>query len=193
MDALIQFSIPVKGLRYGVYDYNFHIGRSFFECFEGSPVEDGNVNVRMQFDKQPGMFVIDLDIEGTVNTECDRCLAAIKLPIADKRNFVVKFSTEEETDDEDVVYIHPDTQKFDLSPYVYEYVVLAIPMVKTYDCENDPDVECNRELLERYLVREGEFDDEEEPETPGFEEEGGGEPDPVWEVLKSLNNDNNNN
>lgn len=190
MEALIQFSIPVKGLRYGVYDYNFHIDKSFFECFEGSPVEEGNVYVQMQFDKQPGMFVIDLDIKGAVDTECDRCLAPIKLPIADRRSFVVKFSTEEETDD-DVVYIHPDTQKFDVSPFVYEYVILAIPMVKTYDCENDLNVECNRELLERYLVKEEEIDEAVEP--PDAIQQSGEEPDPVWEVLKNLSNDNNNN
>ncbi len=194
MDALIQFSIPVKGLRYGVYDYNFHIDRSFFECFEASPVEDGNVNVHLRFDKQPGMFVLDLDIEGTVKTECDRCLAPIDLPIADQHSFVVKFSADDEIDDDDVVYIHPDTQKFDVAPYVYEYVVLAIPMVRTYDCENDPNVECDRDLVEQYMLHES--PEAEAPPDAGQddeeEEEGRGAPDPVWEVLKNLKHDNNN-
>ncbi|HRD79383.1 MAG: DUF177 domain-containing protein [Saprospiraceae bacterium] len=189
MDALIQYLIPVKGLRHGVYDYNFHIDREFFSCFEASPVADGDVRVHLRFDKQPSMFVLDLDIEGTVNTECDRCLAPIKLPIADQRSFVVKFSTEEESDDDDVVFIHPDTQKFDVSPYVYEYVVLAIPMVKTYDCENDPTVECNREAFDRYILR---TDEEEWPEEPELEAPEDTE-NPVWNVLKQLNNDNNNN
>ncbi len=193
MDALIQFSIPVKGLRYGVYDYNFHIDRTFFACFEASPVEDGNVNVHLRFDKQPGMFVLDLDIGGTVQTECDRCLAPINLPIADRHSFVVKFSTDEETDDDDVVYIHPDTQRFDVAPYVYEYVVLAIPMVKTYDCENDPSVECDRDLVERYILSAGQ-EKEDEPENAGPEEKAGeAEPDSVWEVLKQINIDNKNN
>ena len=191
MDALIQYSIPVKGLRLGVYEYNFHINREFFSCFESSPVTDGDVRVHLQFEKQQSMFVLDLEIEGTVNTECDRCLAPIRLPIADQRSFVVKFSTEEESDDDDVVFIHPDTQKFDVSPYVYEYVVLAIPMVKTYDCENDPTVECNREAIDRYILR---TDEEEWLDEPEAEEEA--QPDaenPIWNVLKQLNNDNNNN
>lgn len=193
MDALIQFSIPVKGLRQGVYDYNFHIDRRFFECFEASPVENGNVDIRLRFDKQPGMFVLDMDIEGTVNTECDRCLAPIQLPIADQRNFVVKFSTEEETDDEDVVYIHPDAQRFDLAPYIYEYLILAIPMVKTVDCENEPPEGCDRELLERFVLREEELENiaEFEPEEEDTESEG--EPDPIWAALKNFNNDNNDN
>lgn len=187
MDALIQFSIPVKGLRHGVYDYNFHIDREFFSCFEASPIEDGDVRVHLRFDKQPSMFVLDLDIEGTVHTECDRCLAPIRLPISDQHSFIVKFSTESEADDDDVVYIHPDTQKFDVSPYVYEYVILAIPMVKTYDCENDPTVSCDREIFERYMLKTEAAPDEQETEAEQSAEN------PVWNILKQLNNDNNNN
>lgn len=187
MDALIQFSIPVKGLRYGVYEYRFHLDKSFFACFEASPVEDGNLEVLMRFDKQPGMFVIDFDISGTVLTECDRCLAPIHLPIRDAANFVVKFSADQETDDADVVYIHPDTQKWDVSPYVYEYVVLAIPMVKTYDCENDPAKPCDEDIVGRF------YDLEEDPSGQDIsspDDAAEGQSNPAWDVLKFLNKDN---
>lgn len=189
MDALVQFSLPVKGLRYGVYEYNFHIDRSFFACFEASPVEDGELDVHLRFDKQPGMFVLQLDINGRVVTECDRCLASIRLPISDQRKFVVKFSTEAEMDDDDVVYIHPDTQKFDVAPYIYEYVVLAIPIVKTYDCENDPSVECNWAFVEQYMAKQKETQalpaDEESREALTGNNA-------LWEALKQWNQDNNN-
>lgn len=190
MDALIQFSIPVKGLRHGVYEYRFHLDKGFFACFEGSPVEDGNVDVLLRFDKQPGMFVLDLDISGTVRTDCDRCMAPIDLPIQDTAGFVVKFSADDETDDADVVYIHPDTQKWDVAPYVYEYVVLAIPMVKTYDCENDPAKPCDLDIVQRFL---GLSESETVPDENIAETEPDSSSNPAWEILKLLNKDNHNN
>jgi uncharacterized protein len=187
MDALIQFSIPVKGLRYGVYEYRFHLEKSFFACFESSPVEDGNVEVLLHFDKQPGMFVLELDISGTVRTDCDRCLAPINLPIRDLASFVVKFSADDETDDADVVYIHPDTLKWDVSSYVYEYVILAIPMLKTYDCENDPSKPCDLDIVGRFLGLSSLVT---KPDAPTPEPEPEASDNPAWDILKSLNKDN---
>jgi uncharacterized protein len=189
MGALIQFLIPVKGLQHGVYDYNFYIDSSFFSCFEGSPVQHGDVHIALQFEKQPGMFVLDLRIKGTVATDCDRCLAPIQLPIEDERRFVVKFSTEEEVDDDDVVYIHPDTQQFDLAPYIYEFVILAIPMVKTYACDQEPNPPCDQALLSHYLMQANQDSGEQDDVTTNEDDSAN----PLWDALKKISFDNNNN
>jgi uncharacterized metal-binding protein YceD (DUF177 family) len=188
MGALIQFLLPVKGLQHGVYDYNFHIDKAFFQSFERSPLQDGDVQVQLQFEKQPGMFILDLRIKGTVATDCDRCLAPIQLPIEDERSFVVKFSTEEEVDDDDVVYLHPDTQQFDLAPYIYEFVILAIPMVKTYACDQEPVPPCDQALLKHFL-RQEDIPDEDIPADDNKADASN----PLWDVLKQINFDNNNN
>lgn len=175
MDALIQYAIPVKGLRPGDHQYEFDIDQAFFAAFEGSPVTEGQVHIELDFDKRPDLIVLTFDISGTVKTECDRCLAAIHLPIEDQQQLIVKFSEEEVPEEADVVFIHPESAQLNVARYIYEFICLAIPMIRVYDCESESPRPCNEEML-RYLKN---------TENPDVEQDD--KPDnPVWDVLKNL-------
>lgn len=178
MDALIQYAIPVKGLRNGLHRYEFHIDRLFFVNFEGSPVEDSEIDLELSLDKRPDMLVLEFDFEGTVRTECDRCLAEINLPVSGNARLLVKYSLEEEPEEVEVVYIHPETDHFNVAKYIYEYIVLSMPMIKVYDCEAEDPRPCNEEML-RYLASSSD-----PAQAPGEEEN------PIWDELKKLKNDN---
>lgn len=174
MNTLLPFSIPVKGLRQGSHQFDFQIERGFFEAFEASPVGDGNIAVHLQFDKRPALFVLEFQFSGTVKTECDRCLAKIDLPIAGQERLLVKFSEEETSEEADVVYISPDATELNVARFIYEFIVLAMPIVKTYDCSQDEHPPCDFEML-NYL--EGEKKEQDAPN-------------PIWDALKDFQADN---
>jgi uncharacterized protein len=178
MDWLIQYSIPVRGLRNGTHQFDFQVDQAFFSQFENSPVADGNVDVVFTLDKRPDMFVLTFDLTGTVKTDCDRCLAQIDLPVEDAQNLIVKFSDQEEAEDADVVFVHPDIQHLNVARYVYEFIILSMPIIKVYDCENEVNRPCNQEML-RY-IQNGKDDAENEAD-----------PNPFWEELKKLNKNDN--
>jgi uncharacterized protein len=183
MDPLITYSIPVKGLYNGIHQFEFQIDRFFFENFEQSPVTEGDVQVRLDFDKHPDMYVLQFELAGTVRTECDRCLAEIDLPIASSQRLLVKFSLEEEEDEADIAYISPEASLFNVAQYIYEFICLALPIIKAYDCEDQSPRPCNEEML-RYLRHSEEDSALEEDEA---EQE---DPNPIWDELKKLSNDN---
>ncbi len=179
MDGLIQYSIPVKGLGNGIHEFDFHIDSSFFQAFEQSPVEEGKIDVHLSFEKRPELFVLEFSLTGTIKTNCDRCLESIDLPISSEQRLLVKSKVEEEAereDDPDVVYVHPEAQKFDVAQYIYEYICLAIPMIKVYDCQEEENPPCNPEILE-YL------DEAEDLDTSSSEEQ---DDNPIWDALKNL-------
>ena len=89
-------------------------------------------------------------------------LAEVLLKISD-------FGTSE---DIDVIFLPTSTTDFDLSPYVYEYVVLTIPMMKIYDCEDEAPQPCDEAMLDKL---------DEAESLPEPEEE---EVNPIWEELK---------
>lgn len=171
MNALVPFVIPIRGLFPGLHDYTFDIDASFFEQFENSPVQDGDLEVRLELNKQSDMYVLHFDFEGTVKTDCDRCLAPIDLPIEGAERLLVKFSLEETSEEAEVIYIQPETPKLDVSKYVYEFICLAIPMIKTYDCEGEEERPCDDSML-GYL------------ESPNEEEKPASNP--IWDELKKL-------
>jgi len=180
MEGLVEFSIPIKGLGDGIHRFDFHIDQSFFKHFENAPVEEGDIDLTFTLDKSPSMYVLEFDFEGTVKTACDRCLATIDLPISGSQQLLVKFSYEEQDEEAEVIYISPETKKLDVSKYIYEFVVLAIPMIKVYDCQEDENPPCNFDML-RYL--------EATEEAPPMEKKV--EDNPIWDELrKKLSKDN---
>jgi len=171
MDALDHYTIPVSGLGDGLHEYDFNIGKEFFQHFEGSLVEDADVAVHFIFDKQPDHYIITFDLEGTVKTVCDRCLEEFDLPIEDEQSLLVKFD-ETEWEDADVIYILRGTPKLNVARYIYEFINLAVPMAKTHD---DAGESCDPEML-KYI----------EPE-PEDEQDGSGS---VWDSLRGLDLEN---
>lgn len=152
MNLLAEFTLPVMGLKFGETEFDFLIGPAFFSQFENSPISDGDLDVHLVFDKHSDMMLLDFDIIGTVKTECDRCLAPIDLPIDESCKLIVKFSEEvlNELEEDEIVFIHPETSELNVAKYIYEFIVLAMPMIKTLeDCENEPEPPCDFDTLNR--------------------------------------------
>jgi uncharacterized metal-binding protein YceD (DUF177 family) len=176
MNALVEYSIPIKGIANGVHQFEYQIDHHFLKHFEESPITDAAVQVQFELEKKPGLFALHFDISGTVKTTCDRCLASIHLPITGKERLLVKISLEEESDDPEVVYLHPEATKLEVAGFIYEFVILAIPMIKTYDCESQEPLPCNEEMLDRLYEAEESSNEEEESNSNS-----------VWEELKKFN------
>lgn len=174
MSALVEYSIPIKGIANGIHQFDYQIDQQFLQHFEESPITDAAVSVQLELEKKPGLFVLHFDISGTVKTNCDRCLADIHLPISGKERLLVKISTEEESEDPEVVYLHPEATRLKVADFIYEFVVLTIPMIKTYECEEEENLPCNEELLDRLY----------EAEEPEESEES--DSNPIWDELKNF-------
>lgn len=169
MDPFLAYSIPIQGLKTGIHRFKYTLDREFFRHFEGSPIEDGKVEVDVQLDKRADMLLLDFKIDGYSNTECDRCTAAIELPFQEERQLVVKFGDAEGEEEDEVVFISREAPALQLAPYLYEFTVLALPITNTYDCRSEAQPPCNFEVL-KYLENNTEE----------------GKSNPVWDALKDL-------
>ncbi len=143
MNVLDQFSIPVSGLGNGLHGFDFSIGKDFFQAFEESPIKDGTVQVHLGFDKSEDMYVMSFSFEGKVEVTCDRCLDPFALPISDRQSLMVKFD-EEPSEDADVVFVLKGTPSLNVARYIYEFINLAVPMIKAHEDAGD---DCNPEML----------------------------------------------
>ncbi len=175
MSGLIEFVIPVRGLGIGIHQFHFDIGEQFFSHFENSPVQNGDLELDLSFDKRTDLYIFEFNFKGSVRTDCDRCLAKINLPISGQERLIVKFSLDHEEEEAEVIYINPEQQQLNVARFVYEFIILAIPMIKVYDCKGEKPPVCNQEMLD-YLEKE---------ELPNSEQKSN----PIWEELKKFNPD----
>lgn len=166
MSELIGYAIPIKGLKDGIHTFEYTIDAGFLKEFENPPVTQAELAFTLTLDKKQELIVLQFDFEGTIQTTCDRCLADIHLPISGHERLLLKFSEEETSDDPEIVFVHPESPKVDVSGLVYEFICLAIPMVKVYDCESEAEPPCNQETL-KYL--EAEEADEPAADNPFIE------------------------
>ena len=171
MDALPQFIVPFSGLGDGVHEFDFQIDKSFFAVFEASPIAEGAVNLHLIFDKRSDMMLLTFEIFGTVHTICDRCLEAFNLPIDDNQSLIFKFS-EEESNDPEIVNLPQGTKSMNVAEYIYEFIILAIPMIKVHDLADE---DCDEEML-NYLEEPIDDGDEEAEKTEN----------PIWGALKNI-------
>ena len=165
MKALKDFMIPFVGLKEGIHEYTFEIDDRFFESFEYSETSQGSVHVEVGLERKERMLIFNFSLKGSVTVPCDRCAMDMDHPVEGHERLIVKFGHEFEEESEEIIVI-PDTEShIDISPYIFEYIMLALPMRRVHPEGEDGCDPAVIEKLSRYA-----------PETE----------DPRWEALKKL-------
>ncbi len=156
MDALKQFSLPIRGLGNSMHQFEFQVNSDFFAHYEQSIIKEGDFTVVLNLDKRTDVMEFNFSISGDFQTECDRCLSEIRLPLQGKHKILGKYS-ESEDENAEVIYIHPQAHELNVAPYVYEFISLSIPLIKSYDCQADKNPPCDFTMLD-YLENGDEED-----------------------------------
>ena len=149
-----NFIIPLNGLTTGQHEYEWKVGKVFFEIFENSEILDAELVASVVVEKSGRYLGIDCDVVGEVTVECDRCLDDLQMPVDVEVRLSVKYGDEESSDEHhegerEVVFV-PDTDaEFDMSQIIYDYVCLALPMQRVHE-----DGDCNPDALKHLAAGE---------------------------------------
>lgn len=173
------FAISFAGLKIGKHEYAFEVGRSFFEEYEYSAIEDADLQVQVILDKKETMMIVEFDIKGEVTTTCDRCMDPLKLDLEADYKQIFKFG-EEESEDETLTVLHPDEHEIDVKSFIYEFIIVSLPGKIVH-----PKGECNEEMMatmQKYNVNLNDDDDEDDDEDDDDEDSRS-----VWSILNDLN------
>jgi uncharacterized metal-binding protein YceD (DUF177 family) len=152
MDIFEYYTIPIKGLHNGVHQFDFEVDDEFFLKFEDSMLDNGAFNIKLNIEKKYDHSEMLFEIKGFTKTACDRCLAEINLPITSSHKLYLKLiddETEISDDDEDIIYFHRSDSTLNLAQQIYEFIVLSVPAIKRYNCEDDELPPCDFEVLKK--------------------------------------------
>ncbi|MBO6496414.1 MAG: DUF177 domain-containing protein [Roseivirga sp.] len=180
MRARKKYDIHIYKLSNGVHEYQFEIGKEFFEMFDGDLVENGQLNAVVSLNKSDSMIQVDFNIEGSLELDCDRSLEKFDFPIHIDQNMIYKYGEEDKELSEDVFVIEKNTQTLNVSGIMYEFIGLEIPMKKLhpkFQEEEDEDDESEGSMI---YTSEAEENIEQKEEDI----------DPRWAALKNLKNKN---
>lgn len=147
-----QYDIHFVGLLLGQHNFQFEADEKFFALFPESPVKTGDVKVELQFDKQTAHFELKFNLQGHVQVECDRCTATINYPVINTFTLYVKFEDENisiENEPEDLIYISRTESTLNVAQYIYEFIIISLPIVKNCDFLEEKYKNCNQEILKK--------------------------------------------
>ena len=171
MCSLEFCKIDLKGLKEETASLDLSLDDDFFSALDGSQLEHGALHVSVSIRKMAGFFELLFHTQGTVVVSCDRCLDDMDQPIDTDNKLMVKLG-DTYSEDDDTVTIDENEGILDVSWFIYEFIMLAIPIKHVH-----APGKCNSAMTQKLeelsgAVRSG----EEEAEAV----------DPRWEALKQL-------
>ena len=175
MANLKAYNIAFKGLGLGEHEYEFQIGKRFFEYFDGGIAEDGNVKINLQLEKQSALIVLWFHVEGTVKIQCDRCLEIFDQPIKSQNKVFVKYGEENFEEGDDVIWIGVDDTHINVAKLIYDFIILSIPIKHVHPEDASGKSQCNPDMLKRLNMMSVKGKSAEEPVS-----------DSRWDELKKL-------
>lgn len=173
MSVSRDYVVNFGSLSSGEHEFEFQVKGDFFQRFENSVIEKGEVDVLVVVEKKDNMILFDFTMEGTITVPCDRCLEEIDLDIEGYNELIAKAGEENEELSENVIVISSKEYEIDLAQYIYEFITLMVPMRNVHE-EDDENKGCDPEVLkelEKHITHEPE-------ETKS---------DPRWDGLKNIN------
>ena len=175
MKQMKEFTIPFVGLKTGKHNFEYSINDSFFEHFEYEGFNTVDVKVKLVLEKKTTLLELNFNITGHVNVNCDLTNEPYNQSIEDKFKLVVKFGSEYNDDNEDILIIPHGEYEINVAQYIYELIVLAVPAKRVHPGIEDGTLKSDiLSKLEELSPQKG--DDEKESEDI----------DPRWNNLKKL-------
>jgi len=148
LKKLSEYIIPFGSYSNGSYGFEFELVDSFFEQFPESDIRQADVQVHVDMIKQNRQLEFVFALEGWVMLPCDRCLEEYEQPISSEFELFGKFGDGNSEDELDVVWLKEESNQLDVSRYLYEYVVLSLPMRKVHPDKENGKPGCNPAMLD---------------------------------------------
>ena len=166
------FQVNILGLSNKVHHFTYRLDDAFFKEYGSETIAHGDFQAEVTLDKRETFIEAIFKMKGTAALICDRSLKPFDEPIAVEKPIVFKYGEEEGEISDEIIVIHRDKDVIDIGQYLYEYLVLAVPMKKLH-----PEFR-NEETDDDSIIGKMVYT------TPG--ENSADEVDPRWAKLKKL-------
>lgn len=169
------YQVNIIGLSNKAHHFTYRLDDAFFEEYGKNVISHGDFQADVTLDKRETFIEASFKIKGKAGLVCDRSLRTFDEPLNIDRKIVFKYGEEEAEVSDEIMIIHRDRDSLELGQYLYEFIVLALPMKKLH-----PDLRKEEEDDDSESAVNGKMVYSSEAETPKDEI------DPRWEKLKKL-------
>lgn len=146
-----QYEIAWQGLKPGVHVFQYEIDDRFISSKQAdADFKNLKAEVKLNFDKKTNFFLLHFDVDGSFTVPCDRCGDDFEMRLWDEFDLLVKLAgedVEERDEDADAVFIPRSETVIDISDWLYEFILLSIPLQRVHPDKADGSSGCNPQAL----------------------------------------------
>ena len=148
------FEIAFVGLKPGFHEFNYELDDKFFIEKGAEDLTNVNANVKLLLEKNAGFMLLKFEVGGKTDVTCDRCGNPLNMDLWDEFKMLVKLvdnadEMNAQEEDADVFYLSRTENHLEVSNWLYEFVLLSIPMQRMCSREEMGGPQCNNEVLEK--------------------------------------------
>ncbi len=125
---LVKFS----GLKEGIHNFNFDIGKKFFESFEYNDFIDVDIIAKLKLEKKKNMLNLDFLFSGKVKVPCDLTMEPFYIDINTNYSVIVKFAASKNSADDKIIFLSTGASNIDVSNIIFETIVLSTPQKRVH-------------------------------------------------------------
>jgi len=173
VEELKKYNIEIFSLAEKEHVYEYESGSAFFKEFPQDIIEKGEFEARMVLDKSSTMLRLDFHIKGLIGQVCDRTLEEYEEEVETENRIFLKFGDRDEELTDEIEMIQRNTARINVARYIYDFIVLALPVKKLHPRLRGGEEVGDAEDLLVYGHLSG-------------DDQADGEVDPRWEALKDI-------
>ncbi len=147
-----EFDIAFVGLKPGFHHFEYQVDDKFFADYKETDFENCYATVKVTLEKNTSFMMLKFEIGGNVTVICDRCGNNLPIELWDEFNLVIKQvenpeEMNETEEDPDIFYISRNESHLHMADWIYEFVMLSIPMQRMCSEAEIGGPQCNKEIL----------------------------------------------
>lgn len=147
-----EFDIAFVGLKPGLHEFRYKVDDKFFANYRETDFSSCNAEIKLTLEKNTSFMMLKFEVDGKVEVTCDRCENPLSINLWDEFNMIVKLvenpeEMNETEEDPDIYYISRTESHLHLADWIYEFVVLSIPMQRMCKESEIGGPQCNKEIL----------------------------------------------
>ena len=148
------FEIPFVGLTAGEHEFEYRIEDQFFLDFGPQDFSNCQTKVKLHLDKHSGFMQLHFDIDGTIDTLCDRCGNPLSVQLWDEFNLIVKLVDDadkmnSEEEDPDIFYLDRNDNNLSIANWIYEFISLSVPLQHICKLDEKGKSTCNQKVIDQ--------------------------------------------
>lgn len=156
-----EYEIAFVGLKPGIHEFEYKVEDKFFVSYGAQDFKNCDAHIKLTLDKNAGFMLLKFDIDGKIESACDRCGNDLPFQLWDEFTIIVKMVDDPETmntqeEDPDIFYIGRGESHLHIANWIFEFINLSVPLQKMCNPKDIGGEQCNKDVLEKLRKMEEE-------------------------------------